>query len=463
MAQSQQQPTKQNLTNANSFLGNVGQRMATQNQQQQPQQQQQQQQPQQQQQQQQPQQQQQQQQPQQQQQQQPQQQQQQQPQANLPGMFASQFPGTSSDTGLRKHEQFGVFTALSKKYIPENDLTNLQQLNQITDRDEYTGKLERELGDQRVQTAHIRHDYNDLELRHQDQRTQYDILSCEYTNLRREYDALMQTKSELHATQAELERMQQEKNFHHEQHIMLRRDLLHQLNKDFENDQLKRDKVHVEDELRATRQKAFILEKQIEELLVFANKPKDEEEGGREFYFAKKIVVLEDTVKELAAERDTLSWDNKKFKDEIRSMKNNFDVDQMNDTNEEKSAWKKGDGLNDTRLDGGTDGLIEQLRKIKRKNDMLTKENSLIRKELDGALMGKKPVDHHDECFDAKKYEIEDLKTENSHLKGRIKHLEEMFKGKQAEARVRFRKLKYFLGIWEFARQKHPRWGKGRE
>ena len=43
------------------------------------------------------------------------------------------------------------------------------------------------------------------------------------------------------------------------------RDLLNQLNKDFENDQLRREKLYAEDELRAFKEKTLVLEKQIEE------------------------------------------------------------------------------------------------------------------------------------------------------------------------------------------------------
>ena len=84
---------------------------------------------------------------------------------------------------------------------------------------------------------------------------------------------------------------------------------------------------------------------------------------------------------------------------------------------------------------------------------MLTKENGLIRKELDSTLLGKKPANH--ESFDAKGYEIEDLKTENSHLKSRIKHLEEMLKGK-SEGRVNI----FFLYIKITYRNLVVRWVK---
>jgi len=240
------------------------------------------------------------------------------------------------------------------------------------------------------------------------------MLSTEFSNLRREYDALMQVKSELHATQLELERMKQEKDFHHEQHLILRRDLLQQLNRDFENDQLKRDKHHLENDLRAFKEKNIILEKQIEEILVFAQKPKDSEEGGREFFFAKKIVKLEEDLESLTKERDQLQFDNNMFKEGFKELKA---------AEEEKNRHATHDMLmNDTTTDSANpQSMLEQLRALKRRNDMLAKENSLIRKELDSTLQRREA---NAENFNPDHYRMQDLQQENAALRLKVDKLQ---------------------------------------
>ena len=364
------------------------------------------------------------------------------PTTNIPGVNASTYiPITNTTqangkmaqstfqpitaTSQQNYNQFGLFTPLTKQFNHEA-YQSMYHSNKPTDPQEYQGDLERKLGDQRVEGTNLRKNMIDLESRHSDLGTQYNMLSTEFSNLRREYDALMQVKSEQHATQAQLERTTQEKDFHYEQHVSLRRDLLNQLNKDFENDQLRRENVYAQDELRAFKEKTLVLEKQIEEQLVFTNKPKSDEEGGREFYFAKIIVNLEDRIQVLTKERDQLAYDNKNQKEGIREV--GADVQnqtKLNETYEERNPQAKGTNLNNTLLEGGTDGMIEQLRKMKRKNDMLKKENVLIRKELENSLNTRKAPGHNIDGVntDMMRYELEDLRQENKDLKQRVQTL----------------------------------------
>ena len=341
-----------------------------------------------------------------------------------PGKMAQSTFQPITSSNQQNYNQFGLISPHTKMFNHEA----YQAMHDVPkEPEEYLGDLERKLGDHRVESANLRKNQVDLEGRHTDLGTQYNMLSTEFSNLRREYDALMQVKSEQHATQAQLERTTEEKDFHYEQHVMLRRDLLNQLNKDFENDQLRREKLYAEDELRSFKEKTLVLEKQIEEQLVFANKPKSDEEGGREFYFAKKIVNLEDQIKDLMSERDQLAYENKNQKEGIREI--GADVQnqtKLNDTYEERFTAQKG-GLNNTMLEGGTDGMLEQLRKMKRKNEMLKKENVLIRKELESSLNTRKTPGHNVEGIntDMMRYELEDLRQENKDLKERVRNMQQ--------------------------------------
>lgn len=259
------------------------------------------------------------------------------------------------DSGISVPSQnFGSIMPITKKFNHDNNLPGQTSSNPNDDPSIYVGQLERQLGDQRVEATNLRKNLLDLEGRHQDMSTQYNMLSTEFGNLRREYDSLMKVKNELYATQCEQERSKQDKDFHHEQHLTLRRELLAQLNKDFENDQLKREKSFTEDELKATREKSHVLEKQIEELLVFANKPKEDGDGGREFYFARKIVQLEDSLKNIMSEKDQLAFDNKKLKEGIRDLDlQDANRTLNNDSFEEKNPnhFANNNRLNDTRIE----------------------------------------------------------------------------------------------------------------
>lgn len=337
---------------------------------------------------------------------------------NMPTTSQSQFnPNSQSQfnpitaTNAKSYDQYGMFS-LNKTFNPENNLANFQNNAELKANDptEYVGKLERQQGDHRVEGGHLKKQLMDLESRHADLGTQYTMLSTEFSNLRREYDALCAVKGELHATQLEQEKCKSEKDFHHEQHLMLRRDLLNQLNKDYENDQLKREKHFVENELRACKEKSLCLEKQIEALLVFAQKPKENEEGGREFFFAKKIVKLEDELEKITGERNQFAFDCEQLKGGIRAINHNAE--------DSKFGHSEHETLNDTRIDGGTDGLLEQLKHLKRKNDMLTKENQLIRKELDSNQLNKKVAPS--EQFNQDHYLLEDLKQENQNLRQKV-------------------------------------------
>ena len=336
---------------------------------------------------------------------------------DIPTTAQSQFNPITA-TNARNYDQFGMFTPVSRTFNHDANPAQFQKDSdlKVGDASEYIGKIERQLGDQRVEGGHLKKQLMDLESRHKDLGTQYNMLSTEFSNLRREYDALCAVKGELHATQLELEKMKTEKDFHHEQHLMLRRDLLNQLNKDYENDQLKREKNFVENELRASKEKSLILEKQIEELLVFAQRPKENEEGGREFFFAKKIVKLEDDLERTTAERNQFKFEVDQLKQGIRAINHNADDSKMDSHTQEM--------LNDTRLEGGTDGLLDQLKHLKRKNDMLSKENQLIRKELDSSLLNRKSAPS--EAFNNDHYMMEDLKQENHNLKQKIDKLQEV-------------------------------------
>ena len=98
-------------------------------------------------------------------------------------------------------------------------------------------------------------------------------------------------KVKLEETMLELDRMKTDRDFHNEQHVNLRSEMLGIVKQEYELDSLKREKQFISDELRAYKEKTLIYEKQIDELTILAKRPVASSLNGgsdvQEHYYAK--------------------------------------------------------------------------------------------------------------------------------------------------------------------------------
>jgi len=128
----------------------------------------------------------------------------------------------------------------------------------------------------------------------------------------------------------ELNRMKEDRDFHNEQHINLRNEILGIVKQEYELESIKREKAFIEDELRSYKEKTLIYEKQIDELTILAKRPVTQSANGgnsQELYYAKKIMELEAQVKDVTAQKDKLNYENTALKKGLRDgnlMKDDF-------------------------------------------------------------------------------------------------------------------------------------------
>lgn len=88
----------------------------------------------------------------------------------------------------------------------------------------------------------------------------------------------------------ELDRMKTDRDFHNEQHINLRNEMLGIVKQEYELDSLKREKSFISEELRSYKEKCLIYEKQIDELTILCKRPVSKNAMGgnaEESYYAK--------------------------------------------------------------------------------------------------------------------------------------------------------------------------------
>lgn len=163
-----------------------------------------------------------------------------------------------------------------------------------------------------------------------------------------------------------MNRMKEDRDFHNEQHINLRNEILGIVKQEYELDSVKREKAFIEDELRSYKEKTLIYEKQLDELTILAKRPVSQSANGgnpQEHYYAKKIMELENQLKEATQVKDKFQFENIALKKGLKD--GNISRDNI---------------LDQTHLD--SDAVANQLNNIKKKNESLKKENEIIRREL---------------------------------------------------------------------------------
>ncbi len=235
---------------------------------------------------------------------------------------------------------------------------------------QYIAELERNLGEVRMEANTLKR----TNMSNERQLTQFtkelEYIQDENTRLRNELHRLEQVRAQLEEVSTELERMKADRDFHNEQHLNLRKEMLEIVKQEYEIDSLKREKVFLDGELKNYKEKAVIYEKQIDELTILAKRPVSKNVGGdgndkQEHYYAKKILELENKMKELKKVNDELRHENNNFK---AGLKNNLDESKLTDLGGFRGSTP--------------DSLLEQINLLKKKNESLKKENEIIRREL---------------------------------------------------------------------------------
>lgn len=224
-------------------------------------------------------------------------------------------------------------------------------------------------------SAEMRMEYNNMRrttLQNERQLTQYakelEYIQEENNRLRNDLHKVEQLKSQLEEVTLDLDRVKADRDFHNEQHLNLRKELLEIVKQEYELDSLRREKVFIEGELKNYKEKSIIYEKQIDELTILAKRPisKSSAEGSdkQEHYYAKKILELETKLKDLKRSNDELKHENTNYK---AGIKTNLDESRLNEAGGFRATTP--------------DSLLEQVNLLKKKNDTLKKENEILRRE----------------------------------------------------------------------------------
>ena len=101
-------------------------------------------------------------------------------------------------------------------------------------------------------------------------------------------------RSKLDETLLQLDRMKADRDFHNEQHINLRNEMVEIVKQEYELESLKREKQFLKSEFESYKEKCVIYEKQIDELTILCKRPISSSIEGngdsqQDHYYAKVI------------------------------------------------------------------------------------------------------------------------------------------------------------------------------
>lgn len=116
-------------------------------------------------------------------------------------------------------------------------------------------------------------------------------------NLKEDLNGCQTLKDQLEENKFLIANLENERDFHHKNHTELRKRLFQNTQNEFNLKQLKRDNHFLQQELEALKARTKTQEGQVNELLVFAMKPRNEKQATSETFFAKQIVELQEQIK----------------------------------------------------------------------------------------------------------------------------------------------------------------------
>ena len=250
---------------------------------------------------------------------------------------------------------------LDNSNIHENNSNN-SHLKTQTHYINTIGELETELGQIRIENEKNKQLINDFEFEIGNKNQQLDIENKKVLNLMKELNDCQELRDRLDESIFEIQKLENERDFHHKNHVDLRKELYQKTNNEFQLNQLKRDLHYKNEEFGSLKERCVALEKQIDELLVFAEKPRNEKQTTTETFYAKKIVDLERVIKNLKEE---------KF--ELENFYGNKIERSQRDSNTTQEKNK----------DFGRNHL--EMETFKMKLETSKRENTLLKKQLDQA------------------------------------------------------------------------------
>lgn len=233
--------------------------------------------------------------------------------------------------------------------------TQTHYINQI-------GELETEIGQIRIENEKNKQMINDYEFEIGNRDKQLEIENNKVLNLMKELESCQELRDRLDESIFEIQKLENERDFHHKNHVDLRKELYQKTNSEFQLNQFKRDLHYKNEEFVGLKERCGDLEKQIDELLVFAEKPRNEKQTTTETFYAKKIVDLERVIKSLKEEKFQLE---------------NFYGDKSERKKRDSNTTQKNE------KDFGRNNL--EFETLKMKLETSKRENNLLKKQLDQA------------------------------------------------------------------------------
>jgi len=172
---------------------------------------------------------------------------------------------------------------ITSTYIPNNQAYNNSSA-------QYISELERNIGEMKLEANHLKRTIAANEREIEELKKEMNHVQDENRSLLDDLSHLGNIKNQYEDISTELERMCADRDFHNEQHINLRNEILSIVKQEYEIESLKREKTFLSEELAAYKEKALIYEKQIDELNILAKRPVSQSAQGteqEERYYAK--------------------------------------------------------------------------------------------------------------------------------------------------------------------------------
>lgn len=260
-------------------------------------------------------------------------------------------------------------------------------------------ELEQEVATLRKDNSRYQQQVKELEYELQNTKQQLGIEKTKTDKLATELDGDQDLRDKLDECMLEITKISRERDFHHKNHIELRKEHYSKTSAEFHINRLKRELHYKDEELAALRNRCTELEDQVNELLVFAEKPRDEKQHNAETFYAKRIVELENLIKKLKDEK--------------------FELENFNGASFDKKALLSEYG----NFRGDTEGDVRsyklEIEGLKLKVEALTRDIEVSKRSRENAqrFKGEEKISIHSDNVDRQQQLLSDYTNEIERLK----------------------------------------------
>lgn len=230
--------------------------------------------------------------------------------------------------------------------------------------------LEKEVSLLRVENSQQKQAIRDMQFELENTKQQLTQERNKTSNLNNDLEHHQDLRDKLDEYVLELQKLEGERDFHHKNHVELRKELYNKTSAEFQINKLKRELHYKTGELGFTKDRCGELEAQINELLIFAEKPRNERQHNAETFYAKRIVELEAALK--------------KVKDEKFELEN-FTVSSI----DHKKSVGHGFGPKVEKLSDDTRMAQLEFDTLKRRVETLKAENEHLKRQLESSKEAK--------------------------------------------------------------------------